>query len=29
VVLILNLTAVVERLGRTTSGGRKQVGASA
>jgi two-component system chemotaxis sensor kinase CheA len=29
VVLILNLSAVVERLGRTTSGGRKQVGASA
>ncbi len=29
VVLILNLTAVVERLGRASSGGRKQVGASA
>ncbi len=29
VVLILNLTAVVERLGRATSGGRKQAGASA
>jgi two-component system chemotaxis sensor kinase CheA len=29
VVLILNLTAVVERLGRVTSGGRKTVGASA
>ena len=29
VVLILNLTAVVERLGRATAGGRKTVGASA
>jgi two-component system chemotaxis sensor kinase CheA len=29
VVLILNLTAVVERLGRVASGGRKTVGASA
>ena len=29
VVLILNLTAVVERLGRAASGGRKTVGASA
>ncbi len=29
VVLILNLTAVVERLGRAASGGRKSVGASA
>jgi two-component system chemotaxis sensor kinase CheA len=29
VVLILNLTAVVERLGRASSGGRKTVGASA
>jgi two-component system chemotaxis sensor kinase CheA len=29
VVLILNLTAVVERLGRAAAGGRKQVGASA
>jgi two-component system chemotaxis sensor kinase CheA len=29
VVLILNLTAVVERLGRGASGGRKTVGASA
>ena len=29
VVLILNLTAVVERVGRATSGGRKTVGASA
>jgi two-component system, chemotaxis family, sensor kinase CheA len=29
VVLILNLSAVVERLGRATSGGRKTVGASA
>jgi two-component system chemotaxis sensor kinase CheA len=29
VVLILNLTAVVERLGRAAAGGRKSVGASA
>jgi two-component system chemotaxis sensor kinase CheA len=29
VVLILNLTAVVERLGRANSGGRNTVGASA